>query len=310
MILNEYENLYLNMLPNVFNHNADEGMLYIKGSTNTLDVFIAGIGMNYKSFISSFAMLHKQKCIENWTLSLTLSGFNQLVQNNSSGSTAAVFTEQQQIANAVNSISKFKCENNLTCINLFGFSYGADLLCDIAEGLVEKGIEIKRMVFSDINLNDQTAFLTGTIAHIEKTMSNDEIIDKKLNFIKEVLYFNKDNDEKILDNLEYLRASYKVNWLQMVNSSISAHFKAGRRITDIIKFLNKKKTIEILFFISERTISDIEDGYYNGIVGIINSNTRFYPNPIYLKTKKHFDGISYKTIEKVNKFFKGIIPSN
>lgn len=65
------------------------------------------------------------------------------------------------------------------------------------------------MVFSDVNLNKETAFLTGQITEIENEPKNIDEKNKKGEFIKRVIDFS--DDDKILDNLEYLRISYNVN---------------------------------------------------------------------------------------------------
>lgn len=312
MFLSEYEDLYLNMHSNsLFTHDEARGMLYIEGETSILDVFFPGIGMNHKVFISSFAILSRNQRIKNWTLALTLSGFNQFVENNSSGNRNP-FTEGQQVTNAAQAILDFCIANKITSINLFGFSYGADLLCGIASKFIEirnyNKIEIEKMVFSDINLNTKTAFLTGKIADIEETMAEKEVIDKKLEFIKLVLENSKDDNEKLLDNLEYLRASYKVNWEQMVVSSISAYNYSSTRVKEIINFLNTNKNIQTIFIVSNREINGEENGYRKGIENIIKNTTRFYKQePEYIETKKHFDGISYTTLSKVNNFFRGLM---
>lgn len=290
-----------------FIHEPQYGKLFVNGSTNVLDIYFAGLGMNHNVFLYSFDEVTKFSGTYNNLLALTLSGFNEYIQINSQNRTINPFNERQQILNAVvsivNHIEEIKRRRNISIINvnLFGFSYGADLLCGIAKELLKKKITINKLVFSDVNLNQDTAFLTGQITQIENELVNSNERNKKGEFIKRVI--DNSDDDKILDNLEYLRISYNVNWDQMVLSSQNAFEHCEERIIEIRNFLNSNTNIKCCFFISNSTLNNIENGYELGIQNIMNQTTNFNRNIEYHSTNNHFDGISYATIFNVNRYF-------
>lgn len=308
MFLNEYEEYFLKNTNGLVNDEAN-GLMYIIHNDNRkteLNVYIPGIGMNHKVFLFAFNNLSKDinKQNQNCLLAITLSGFNQYCQNNSTQVRTLPFSEHEQVDNAVRIIEEFKSIKNYSKVNLFGFSYGADLLCDIAQGLIKKDITVKKMVFSDINLNEQTAFLTQKINTIEcNSPKNYSTKKKKILFFIEILN-SKNSDEKILDNFEYSRASYKVSWDQMIKSAETAFQKSTNRVDNVKVFLIKHKSIECIFFISKEKIGDDPDGYLNQIREKMISDEISQHRISYKSTKKHFDGISNATINKANNFFK------
>lgn len=159
------------------------------------------------------------------------------------------------------------------------------------------------MIFSDINLNEQTAFLTKKITLIEDEHSNFTSTAKKILFFKEILN-SKDPDEKILDNFEYARTSYKVSWEQMIETAQSAFRKSVLRVDNVRTFLINNPKIECKFFISKRKINDEEDGYLKQIKDKMSSDMISPHRISYKSTGKHFDGISNAMISESNFFFR------
>ena len=306
MFLLESNNKYLSNKK--FIQEPYKGKLSVNGHSNILDVYIAGLGMNHNVFLHSFDMITKPKEEYNYLLAITLSGFNEYVKNNSKNQEIKTYSETEQVLDAATTIKehikKIKIEKNIDIgkVNIFGFSYGADLLTGIANELIGKNTKINKLFFSDVNLNKETAFLTGQITEIENEPKNIDEKNKKGEFIKRVIDFS--DDDKILDNLEYLRISYNVNWNQMVKSAVSAFANSGDRIEEIKSFLNTNTNISCMFIISERTINKINNGYLQGIKNIMKQTINLNRNISYHSTKKHFDGISYATIYNVNNFFR------
>lgn len=334
MILNDFENDLLNV--SFIEHNKTDGYLFIKNKSVDkgrfkLDVFIPGIGMNHQIFLFSFFKIRStfKKDTHN-LLALSLKGFNPYLTTDQQSSIIPL-TEDQHVKDAVLKIQKIIKDNNIKYVNFFGFSYGADILYKIGEELIvqNKNIKIKKMVFSDINLNEQTAFLTGKISKInDDTIFIDEankIIEnernknsniyveelrkkviqklKKTEFIKMVLLESK-TDEIVLDNLLYFINSYKVNWVQMIESSSSAFSNADKRIDKTIDFL-KKYNICSRFIISTRTIKDTNgNDFYNGYYEKVKNSLINVNGATHINIINHFDAISYDVLENdVYKYF-------
>ncbi|MDD5716226.1 MAG: hypothetical protein PHW64_00355 [Sulfuricurvum sp.] len=255
----------------------------IHTDSSVLHVFIAGIGMNAKTFAMPFNYIVKNH--SRHLLAITLIGFGENDQQTD-------YSEVEQIKDASLRILRFaSTKKNISKINLFGFSYGADLLCGIAEQLKEdierqhRKIAILRMVISEININTDTAFITGRICQIGKQHDEADEADKKAEFMRELL-LNKRSPKEVLDNLEYLRASYRVSWLQMERSAGDAYNHANNRISDLISFCAKNKYTWVILY--SRKSLDI--------------NIRLVNLTIKEPLASHFDGISLSLIKDADSF--------
>ncbi len=283
MFLKEYEDHFLKSNKQLV-YNEEIGLSTTDIQSDILHVFIAGIGMHAKTFAMPFNAIKDNR--QRHLLALTLKGFGE----NDKG---IEYDEKEQVKLASKQILKFAKKNQVRNISLFGFSYGADLLVEIAMQIINDArstnmkIAINRMVCSEVNIDESTAFITGKIAEIEKLYKNDSD-EKKKGILIEQMLARKSTKTEVLNNLEYLRSSYLVSWPQMAKSAKSAFKECRNRIKRIVDFCETYKHTKVWIYLRE----DIYD-----LDATKPDNLTIQP-----KLESHFDGISLILIIEADKF--------
>jgi len=329
MFLKEYDSLFLNN-NSILEVDCNELLLFkdshYQNSKNTevlkrdtLNLYFAGIGMNSKSFLMPFQ--HIKQELTGYTVAFTLMGFkNNHKEATYTNQINCIIEEVEYLIKKYNKLNQSKRINN---INLFGFSYGADILCLIAQSIKRSNnnIKINNMTFSDINLNKYTAFLTQRIHAIDGVNALNTSAKKRAKLIEDILE-NIEDENIVISTLEYFRMIYPVPWNNLNEIATYAYSKSDNRINELVNFAKRNTTTNYTFYISNKIEPDnirierlrnnpnennqlIEQWYLKEVQNKINEtlDSAIY-NIKFNSCSHHFDTMSLKNIKKVNHSFK------
>lgn len=122
-----------------------------------LQFLLSGLGLNYNDFESYLKLSSTDTC----KISLTIPGFEQNLDHSTS------FSMDEQaflISNFIN--DQIILVPSVKAISIYAFSFAADLMLRVIPLLSTQNISLKKIVFCDININSNSAFITR---HLEKS---------------------------------------------------------------------------------------------------------------------------------------------
>ncbi|MCJ8346374.1 hypothetical protein MJH12_12595 [bacterium] len=197
-----------------------------------INFFISGIGLNYRDFENYLA----SKNISQRSIALTIPGF---AQNKDIKSSYSMDQQAEKIAGFIKQLYE---DELIKGINLYLFSFAADLGLKILPLLMQYKVPVYSVIFCDININESSAFITS---HFEKKQVNTlqdiykktfadtrtKMLDLEMSkYIKIVQGVNqqqlKISSEEVMKNIAHYPTLIVQTWEYCMNheSEIKPHF--------------------------------------------------------------------------------------